>query len=78
MDIWKQLKIAKQLRMATSAGKIYWKLFLINAISVNWNLVLISLKQFLVSSLFETAGIYLQPMSKLLSVEAAVQRALIE
>ena len=44
MDIWKQLKIAKQLRVATSAGKIYWKLFLINAISVNWNLVLISLK----------------------------------
>lgn len=43
----------EQLQMTTSARKIYWEAFLSKTTSLNWNLILKSLKLFLVLSLFE-------------------------
>ena len=66
----------------TSAEKIYWDVFLSKTASLTRNLILKSLKSFLVLSLFETIVEYIcnNPFlfSKLWLVETAVHRCFIE
>ena len=75
-DVW------EQLRIITSAEKICWEVFLSKTASLTRNLILKSLKSFLVLSLFETIAEYIcnNPFlfSKLWLVETAVHRCFIE